>query len=61
MKKIVIVSHSGGLDSSVLIAKAISMGYDVSLLILIMVKKTWLKLPLKKMLLVNLKKCMVKD
>ena len=29
MKKIVIVSHSGGLDSSVLIAKAISMGYDV--------------------------------
>ena len=29
MKKIVIVSHSGGLDSSVLITKAISMGYDV--------------------------------
>ena len=29
MKKIVIVSHSGGLDSSVLISKAISLGYDV--------------------------------
>ena len=29
MKKIVIVSHSGGLDSSVLISKAISFGYDV--------------------------------